>query len=104
LLHQILNPLIFILIAAAAASVAIGETTDAVFILLVIGLNSALGAYQEYNAEKSAAGLQKYLKISARVRRSAVYGCHPGLPAPVGRAAAVAEPGHQRHPGCGPGL
>jgi magnesium-transporting ATPase (P-type) len=72
LLHQILNPLIFILIAAAAASVAIGETTDAVFILLVIGINSGLGAYQEYNAEKSAAGLQKLLKISARVRRSGV--------------------------------
>jgi magnesium-transporting ATPase (P-type) len=72
LLHQILNPLIFILIAAAAASVAIGETTDAVFILLVIVINSGLGAYQEYNAEKSAAGLQKLLKISARVRRSGV--------------------------------
>jgi magnesium-transporting ATPase (P-type) len=72
LLHQILNPLIFILIAAAAASVAIGETTDAVFILLVIVINSGLGAYQEYNAEKSAAGLQKLLKISAWVRRSGV--------------------------------
>ena len=33
LLHQILNPLIFILLAAAVASLAIGEGTDAVFIL-----------------------------------------------------------------------
>jgi len=72
LLHQILNPLIFILIAAAGASVVIGEITDAVFILLVIVLNSGLGAYQEYNAEKSAAGLQKLLKINARVQRSGV--------------------------------
>ena len=72
LLHQILNPLIFILIAAAAASVAIGEITDAVFILLVIVLNSGLGTYQEYNAEKRAAGLQKLLKINARVQRSGV--------------------------------
>lgn len=31
LLHQVLNPLIFILIAAAAASLAIGEITDATF-------------------------------------------------------------------------
>jgi P-type E1-E2 ATPase len=38
----------------------------------VIVLNSGLGAYQEYNAEKSAAGLQKLLKISARVQRSGV--------------------------------
>ena len=69
LLHQVLNPLIFILMAAAVASLAIGEATDALFILIVIALNSGLGAYQEYQAEKSAAGLQRLLKIMARVRR-----------------------------------
>lgn len=69
LLHQVLNPLIFILLVAAVASVAIGEGADAVFILIVIALNSGLGTYQEYQAEKSAAGLQLLLKISARVRR-----------------------------------
>jgi magnesium-transporting ATPase (P-type) len=69
LLHQVLNPLIFILLAAAAASLAIGEGTDAIFILIVIALNSGLGAYQEYQAEKSAASLQRLLKIIARVRR-----------------------------------
>ena len=70
LLHQVLNPLIFILLAAAVASAAIGEGTDAVFILIVIALNSGLGAYQEYQAEKSASSLQRLLKIKARVRRS----------------------------------
>ncbi|MFO7714695.1 cation-translocating P-type ATPase, partial [Desulfosarcina sp.] len=69
LLHQVLNPLIFILMAAAVASAAIGEAVDALFILIVIALNSGLGAYQEYQAEKSAAGLQRLLKIKARVRR-----------------------------------
>jgi magnesium-transporting ATPase (P-type) len=69
LLHQIMNPLIFILIAAAVVSLAIGELTDALFILAVIVLNSGLGAYQEYNAEKSAASLQNLLKIKAKVRR-----------------------------------
>jgi magnesium-transporting ATPase (P-type) len=69
ILHQIVNPLIFILIAAAIASVAIGEGKDAIFIFLVILINSALGAYQEYNAEKSAASMQRMLKIKARVRR-----------------------------------
>jgi magnesium-transporting ATPase (P-type) len=69
ILHQILNPLIFILVAAAAASVAIGEGKDAIFIFLVIFINSALGTYQEYNAERSASGLQKLMKIKARVRR-----------------------------------
>ncbi|MFO7938724.1 MAG: HAD-IC family P-type ATPase [Bacteroidales bacterium] len=69
ILHQLLNPLIFILVAAAIASVAIGEGKDAIFIFLVIFINSALGTYQEYNAEKSASSLQKMMKIKARVRR-----------------------------------
>ena len=72
LLHQVRNPLIFILVAAAIASLAIGEAADAVFILIVIALNSGLGAYQEYNAERSAASLQQLLKIAARVRRGGV--------------------------------
>jgi magnesium-transporting ATPase (P-type) len=74
LLHQVRNPLIFILAAAAVASVAIGEVTDAIFILIVIVLNSGLGAYQEYQAEKSAASLQRLLKIRARVRRNGTEG------------------------------
>lgn len=69
ILRQLLNPLIFILIAAAVASVAIGEGKDAIFIFLVIFINSALGSYQEYNAEKSASALQKLMKIKARVKR-----------------------------------
>ncbi|MGQ9619715.1 MAG: cation-translocating P-type ATPase [Bacteroidales bacterium] len=69
ILHQLLNPLIFILLAAAVASVTIGEVKDAIFIFLVIFINSALGTYQEYNAEKSASSLQKLMKIKARVRR-----------------------------------
>ncbi|MFO7657600.1 MAG: HAD-IC family P-type ATPase, partial [Bacteroidales bacterium] len=51
------------------ASVAIGEAKDAIFIFLVIFINSGLGTYQEYNAEKSAAGLQSMIKIKARVKR-----------------------------------
>lgn len=69
ILNQLISPLIFILIAAAIASIAIGEGKDAIFIFLVILINSTLGAYQEYKAEKSASSLQKLLKIKARVRR-----------------------------------
>ncbi|MBS4013177.1 MAG: HAD-IC family P-type ATPase [Bacteroidetes bacterium] len=69
LLHQVLNPLIFILLIAAVASVLIGEATDAIFILIVIVLNSALGGYQEFNAERSAASLQNMLKVKTRVKR-----------------------------------
>lgn len=70
LLHQVANPLIFILIAAAIASTLIGEAADAAFIFVVIALNTALGAYQEYKAQKSASSLQKMLKIRAIVRRN----------------------------------
>jgi magnesium-transporting ATPase (P-type) len=69
ILHQVVNPLIFILIAAGIASILIGEAEDAIFIFLVITINSSLGAYQEFNAEKSAQGLQKLLKIKARIIR-----------------------------------
>ncbi len=69
LLHQVLNPLIAILLVAAVASLVIGEAADALFILIVIALNSGLGAYQEHQAERSAASLQQLLQITARVRR-----------------------------------
>jgi magnesium-transporting ATPase (P-type) len=68
--HQVLNPLIFILVAAAIASIIIGEGKDAVFIFIVIFINTALGTYQEYNAEKSAASLQKLIKIRTQVKRN----------------------------------
>jgi magnesium-transporting ATPase (P-type) len=69
LLHQIFNPLIFILMAAAIASLAIKEMADAIFIFIVIVLNSVMGAYQENSAEKSAYGLRVMLKINALVLR-----------------------------------
>jgi magnesium-transporting ATPase (P-type) len=69
IVRQMLNPLVFILIAAALASIAIGDSKDALFICAIILLNTALGAYQENNAEKSASSLQQMLKIKARVRR-----------------------------------
>ena len=69
LLNQALNPLIFILPAAAVAPLAIGEGADAVFILVVISLNSGLGAYPEYQAEKSVPSLRRLLKIKASMRR-----------------------------------
>lgn len=70
ILHQLKSPLIYILLAAAALSIATGDVKDAVFIVFVIVLNSALGTWQEWRAEQSAAALQKMMRITARVRRS----------------------------------
>ncbi|MBN1776061.1 MAG: HAD-IC family P-type ATPase, partial [Clostridiales bacterium] len=69
-LRQLKNPLIYILLAAAVFALIAGEFVDVIFIMAIILLNSVLGTYQEYSAEKSAAGLQKMMKIIARVRRS----------------------------------
>ena len=63
------SPLIYILLAAGVVSVIIGDSTDAGFILLIVTLNAALGAYQEWKAERSAASLQQLIKIKARVDR-----------------------------------
>lgn len=68
-LHQFLSPLIYILIVAGLVSMAIGEWTDAGFIFAVILLNSVLGTFQEWKAERSAASLQQLLKTSCHVKR-----------------------------------
>lgn len=68
-LHQLLSPLIYVLLAAAVVAVVLRDFVDAGFIVLVISINAALGASQEWRAEKSAAALQDLLKIKARVRR-----------------------------------
>lgn len=69
ILSQILNPLIYILIAAAVFALVAGDVKDSVFIFLVIIINAGIGAFQEWKAEKSSQALEKMLKISARVIR-----------------------------------
>ncbi len=69
ILHQFISPLIYILLIAAVVSLVIGDLTDAIFIFVVLLINAALGTYQEWRAEQSAAALQSLLKISTRVRR-----------------------------------
>jgi len=69
LLHQFLSPLIYILLAAALVAIVLQDFVDAGFILFVVLLNAALGAYQEWRAEQSASALQRLLRIRARVRR-----------------------------------
>ncbi|HDQ26636.1 MAG TPA: HAD family hydrolase [bacterium] len=68
-LKQFLSPLIYVLIAAGIAALAIGDKKDAFFIFLVILINAVIGTYQEWRAEKSAAALQRMIKVKAFVRR-----------------------------------
>ncbi|MDA0834649.1 MAG: HAD-IC family P-type ATPase [Planctomycetota bacterium] len=68
-LRQFVNPLIYILVAAAAVSVLIGDIKDASFIAVVLFINAVIGAYQEAQAERSSHALRKLLRMHAQVER-----------------------------------
>src|SRR5690348_1485379 len=57
-LSQFLNPLIYVLIAAAIVSLFTGDSGDAIFITAIITINAVLGTYQESRAENSAKALR----------------------------------------------
>ncbi|HEY5598831.1 MAG TPA: HAD-IC family P-type ATPase [Kiloniellales bacterium] len=56
-LHQFKNPLVYLLLAATAVSLGVGDFTDALFIFLVLQANAGIAAYQEWRAEKNAESL-----------------------------------------------
>lgn len=66
---QFKGAIILILLVATLASIIIGETMNAIFIGAVIIINSIIGTFQEYNAEKSAEKLQDMIKVSTTVFR-----------------------------------
>ena len=68
-LGQFRSPLIYVLVAAAIVSFAIGAWTDAVFIGAVLLVNAGIGTFQEYRAERAAQALQGLVSSHARVRR-----------------------------------
>ncbi len=72
ILHQFMSPLIYVLLIAGVVSALMKEISDAVFIFAVLVLNAAIGAFQEYKAERSAEALRDMMKIMARVRREGI--------------------------------
>lgn len=58
-LSQFVDVMILILAASAIVSFAVGESTDAIVILVIILVNAIIGYYQENNAEQSVRMLQK---------------------------------------------
>ena len=68
-LAQFKSAIILILIIAIIASLVIGEYTNAIFIGIVVAINSIIGTAQEYNAEKSAEKLQEMIKVKTTVIR-----------------------------------
>ncbi|MCR4280995.1 MAG: HAD-IC family P-type ATPase [Candidatus Kaiserbacteria bacterium] len=69
LLNQFKSPLILMLVFAGFVTIFIGHIRDAIFIFSAVIVNSALGFYQEYKAEKAISELRTYLKQRSRVIR-----------------------------------
>ncbi|WP_434585996.1 cation-transporting P-type ATPase [Klebsiella sp. R390] len=69
--------LIFVLLAAAVLTAAMGHWVDTLVILGVTVINALIGHVQESNAEKSLQGIRNMLSSNARVQRN---GKHETLP------------------------
>jgi Ca2+-transporting ATPase len=69
LLSQFTEIMVIVLVVAAAISVLIGDSKDAIVIMAIVVLNAALGFFQEYQAEQALASLSEMQTPIVRVRR-----------------------------------
>jgi Ca2+-transporting ATPase len=64
-LSQLNSPVVWILLGAVAVSVVIGESIDAIVIGVILVLNTALGFFQEFRAERAIEALQRIASLKA---------------------------------------
>src|SRR5688572_97324 len=67
--RQFRSPMVYLLAAAAAISLAFGNHADGVTIGVILLINAGIGFWQEYHSEKSVEKLKEKLAAHARVRR-----------------------------------
>jgi Mg2+-importing ATPase len=65
LLRQLRNPLLILLGAAALTSLYVGERTNALIILAIVGLSVGLGFVNEYRSEKAVEALHRRIRHRA---------------------------------------
>ena len=72
LIRQVRSPLIYVLFAAGAVSIALGQYVDAGLILAVVVLQTIVGFVQEHKAERAMSALARLTAPRARVLRDKV--------------------------------
>ncbi|MEM2101948.1 MAG: HAD-IC family P-type ATPase [Candidatus Bathyarchaeia archaeon] len=70
LIHQLKNPLIAVLFAAALISLLAGKTIDTLVVVIVIVFNTSIGFFQEYKAEAALQALKTMAAPEAEVIRN----------------------------------
>ncbi len=72
LARQFRNPMIYVLLAAAGATLLIGQTVDSAVIMAVVLVNAVIGFLQESRAARALEALADFTTTTARVTRDGV--------------------------------
>lgn len=73
LLSQFKSPLILLLVVAAVLSAVLGDTIDALIILVILILSNVLQFWQEYQASDAIQRLLKMVQVKASVKRDGIF-------------------------------
>ncbi|MFF7765077.1 cation-translocating P-type ATPase [Streptomyces massasporeus] len=90
-LQQVRDPLILVLLVAAALTIVTGDLSDAAVILLVITVNTVVGVAQEVRAEQAVMALSAMSAPTARVVRDGEERSVPAADVVPGDLVLVAE-------------
>ncbi|MEU9123270.1 cation-transporting P-type ATPase [Streptomyces sp. NPDC048506] len=90
-LQQLRDPLILVLLVAAALTIATGDLSDAAVILLVITVNTVVGVVQEVKAEQAVMALSAMSAPAARVVRDGAERSVPAAEVVAGDLVLLAE-------------
>jgi len=69
LLNQLASPFVVVLLAAAAISALLSDFSDAIFIVIIVALNTTIGYVQERKANNALTRLQQSIYYQARIIR-----------------------------------
>ncbi|GAB4585612.1 cation-translocating P-type ATPase [Nocardia sp. IFM 10818] len=88
---QLRDPLIMVLLVAAALTAVIGDWTDMSVILLVVVVNTAVGVGQELRADRAISALSQLTAPTARVTRDGQQAQIPAAEVVIGDLLVLAE-------------